>query len=390
MTGGAPAGRDRGEGRRRPPGAAKQSATVAAVASSLLVLLLPTLVVARSLGEPAAAGEYARLERALAPSSDDPVDSAIARAFYTATVSAPPSAPAEASGAAPAVLVQARRTQVLGVTAIAFLIYLAVLLAAGRLQALLACVAVALLPAVRDAGHVLRPETPATALSLLSLVALQSAALAGSRAPRRRPWRRAVLVGGSLAYGALTAALVAATLPSTWGSLIVPGTVLLLAAAQLAMRGGRIVRRRRLEGTPFRALNRRLLPWTATSLLTPALAVVLLSGDRAVRAGAVVASAPVTGLFPPDGIARWIALGLLALGVVAAVVRVGVRFGRRGRIGADLVLLVYCAAFLLLAAARERAADPLPMLPAVAALLAEGARVLLVLGSALLPRSAAA
>lgn len=394
MTRGSPAAEaharpERGDGRHRPPAAAaRRSAAVAAVACSLLVLLLPTLVVAHSLGEPAAAGEYARLLRAVQPADGAvPVDSAIARAFHAATVSMPP--PAAAPNAAPAALVQARRAQVLGVTAIAFLTYLAVLLGAGRLQALLACVAVALLPPVGAAGHVLRPETPATALALLSLVALQSASLVQRRV-HRRPARRAVLAAGSLLYGALTAALVAATLPSTWGSLVVPGTVLLLAAVQLAVRGVRIVRRRRVEGTPVRAINRRLLPWTATSLLTPALAVVLLSTDTAVRGGAVAASAEVSALLPAAGVGRWVALGLLGLGVVAAVARVGVRFGRRGRIGADLVLLVYCAVFLLLAVARERPADPLPLLPAAAALVAEGARALLVLGSALLPRPRAA
>jgi hypothetical protein len=81
-----------------------------------------------------------------------------------------------------------------------------------------------------------------------------------------------------------------------------------------------------------------------------------------------------------------VSVGLLAVGLIAGVLRVGIRFGRGARIGPDLILLVFCAVFLMTSLTSEGLADPLPVLPAMAILLSEGLRALLVLALGVLAR----
>ena len=77
---------------------------------------------------------------------------------------------------------------------------------------------------------------------------------------------------------------------------------------------------------------------------------------------------------------------LLVLGLIAFVFRVGIRFGRGARIGPDLILLVYCAVFLITYVTGEAMGDPLPALPAVVIVMSEGLGALLVLALGLLAR----
>jgi hypothetical protein len=133
---------------------------------------------------------------------------------------------------------------------------------------------------------------------------------------------------------------------------------------------------------PMRAVNARLLPWTAMALAAPALTLWLLSrgeGGPPVDAGATGSD---LGLLPANAFGAASLLTLLVLGALAAVVRAGARLRRGGRIGAELVLFVWCAVVLGGALVRERGTDALPLAVAAAALIAEGAFTVLLLATA--------
>ncbi|MCK5941419.1 MAG: hypothetical protein KAI24_05565 [Planctomycetes bacterium] len=362
------------------PGAApaSRSPRVAALACTLLLLLLPTLVVLRSIGEPAAPGERQRLQRIVeGRPPGDRIDSGVSRLFHGAAVAgeAWPDEPAAQRD----LLVRARLAQVAGVTGMALLTYLAVLLARGRLQALLACAAVAVLPPVFEAGYVLRVETAASLFAVLSVVLLQAASLSTSRHRPRSPRRAAAVAGGLMFCAAGAIAMTCEALPSLGEALLVPGVVLLLGAVQMLVRGRRLLLRRGLLGTPIRAINRRLIPWTAVGLIAPALALWLLSSSYTVAVESLAVSARSSPLLPDGTVAFALAATLLAIGAGAMMVRVGMRFGRGGRISPELILFAFCAVFLLTALGGERQLDPLPLVPAAAAVLSEGLHVLLVL-----------
>ena len=93
-----------------------------------------------------------------------------------------------------------------------------------------------------------------------------------------------------------------------------------------------------------------------------------------------------SSLLPESTFGYAITALLLVVGLVAGVMRVGIRFGRGGRIGPGLILLVFCAVFLITSLTGEGLVDPLPMVPAMAILLSEGLRALLVLALGLLAR----
>jgi hypothetical protein len=134
-----------------------------------------------------------------------------------------------------------------------------------------------------------------------------------------------------------------------------------------------------LQGLPIRSLNRRLIPWTATALVAPAITLWLLSSTLTVSVEALAVTERTSALLPENVLGYAVVVALLAVGFVAGVLRVGLKLGRGGRIGSDLILLVYCAVFLMSLWAGEPRYDPLPVLPALAILLSEGLRTLLVL-----------
>lgn len=362
-----------------------RSASIAAVCCSLLVLLLPSLVVFVAVGTPAKTDELARLQRIVEgrPKAER-IDTSGSRMFHTAAI-ADATWPV-AADAQRGLVVRARLMQVFGITALAFLTYLSVLLARGRLQALLACGLIAALPPVAQAGYILRPETPATLFALLSLVLLQVASRPAPRHRYRSP-RRSMMVGGGLMLCASVAAGMACeAMPSVGAILLVPGVVLLAGAVQLANRGIRCFRRRALIGTPIRSLNRRLIPWTATALVAPAITWWLLSSTLTVSVDDLAVTQRASSLLPDSSLGYAVSVGLLAVGLIAGVLRVGIRFGRGARIGPDLILLVFCAVFLMTSLTSQGLADPLPVLPAMAILLSEGLRALLVLALGVLAR----
>ena len=348
------------------------------ICCTLLVLLLPSVVAGLSVDRPASPGERDRIERVIQQRFGQArVDTSGSRMFHTAAI-AEAAWPDDEAGQR-ALILRARLSQVLGVAALGFLTYLAVMLARGRLQALLACALIAGLPPVAQAGYVLRPETPGTLFALLSLLLLQVASRPAPRHRSRSP-RRSLMVGFGLMFcAAVSTALACETLPSLGASLLVPGLVLMIGAAQLLPRGFRCFRRRGLDRLPIQALNRRLIPWTATVLVAAAITLWLLNSSLTVPIAALAVTERASPLMPAGALAYGCVIGLVLLGVVASVFRVGLSLGRGGRIGPDLILFVYCAVFLISAWVVDRGGDPLPLVPALAIVLSEGMRVVLVL-----------
>ncbi|MFK7741629.1 MAG: hypothetical protein AB8H80_15030 [Planctomycetota bacterium] len=378
-----------------------RSAYAAVLFCSLLVLLLPPLVAGLSIGSDATPGELARMQRIVGPSqssqqqqqqqpsppavASERVDTGGSRLFHTATLGSSVGGWPDDSEAQQALVVQARLAQVFGLGALALLTYLSVLLARGRLQALFACALFSLLPPVAQAGHILRPETIATTFAMLAVVLFQAASRPAPRARSRSPLRSQAAGAGLMLCGALAAAMTCETMPSLGKILLVPGLVLVVASIQLGSRTYQCWRRRELEGTPIRAVNRRLVPWTATALLAPAMTIALMRLSWTVPVEALAVTEQVSELLPALSVASLPTFVLMLIGLVAGILRVGLRLGRRAKVGPDLILFVFCALFLMptLAAAAMgggRAAvppDPLPQLPAMAVVLSEGLRTLL-------------
>ncbi len=344
----------------------------------MAIVVLPGLVAGASIDAPPLPGEIVRLQGALDPAGPSGSSgSEVARQFFVSTLANGAILPTEPARKAE-VVSRARLAQCASVLGLGLLVYVAVLLARGRLQALLACCCLAALPPVAVEGYVLRPETPAALFTVLALVLLQCLAQPQRGRGHHPAWRRALFVFGlSLCTTAATALAVAA-LPSIGECLLVPGIVLTVAAVQLGLRSLRIGRRIGFLRVPIRSINHRLLPWTATALLAPAMALILLSA-AAVPVDTLPATTSAVALLPANAWGRGLVVVVALVGTLAGVLRVGLRFGRRGRIGADLVLLIFCAVFLASAAGAPTAVDSLPGAPAMAVMLSEGARLCLLL-----------
>jgi len=369
------------------PGAApaNRSPKVAALCCSVLVLLLPTLLVLLSIGEEAAPGELQRLERVVeGRPPGQQIDTSTSRLFHSAAVA--DAVWPDQADAQQALLVRARLAQVVGITGLAFLIYLVVLLARGRLQALLSCALLALLPPVFEAGYVLRVETAGTLFALLSVVLMQVASLPTPRHRAQQPRRARIVAGGLMLCAAVAIAVTCEAMPSLGEALLVPGVVLVLGAVQMAFRGRRLLRRRGLMGTPIRAINWRLIPWTALAFFAPAVSLWVLNQSYTVSVEQLEVTARHSSLLPQGTFGFALCATLLAVGAVSWIVRVGVRFGRGGRISPELILFSFCAVFLLTALGDPVERDPLPLLPAAAIVIGEGAHAVLVLALGLLAR----
>lgn len=359
---------------RRPP---SRSAKLAVVCCSLLVLLLPTVVVGLSVGQPASQGELVRVERVIEQRHHKGrIDTSGSRLFHTAAIPDAAWPPDQASQQA--LILRARLMQVLGIAAIVFLTYFAVMLARGRLQALLACALMAGLPPVLQSGYILRAETPATLFALLSVLLFEVASQPAPRHRSRRPLQSSLFGFGLMFCAASAAAMACETLPSLGTTLLVPGVVLMIGAVQLWPRGFRCLRRRGLNGLPIRSLNRRLTPWTATVLVAAAIALWLQNSSWAVSVESLARTEPTSPLMPSNPLAYGAVVGLLVVGLIASILRVGLQLGRGWRIEPGLILFVYCAVFLMQAWVRERDYDPLPVVPALAILLSEGLRAVMV------------
>jgi hypothetical protein len=365
--------------RPRPTAALRRRfGTVAAGCATLAVVLLAPLAAGLGIDAPPTSAEVAHLEQALGGDGAAPArgGSEIVRLWFRAAAGADASVPPDDAGRV-RLVARARLSQVLVIGAIAGLVYVAVLLARGRLQALLASAALAGLPPVLQEGARLRPEGLATALVLLATVLLQCFAQTASRRAPGARWRRAVSLLGLGACAALALGLALATLPSAGAPVLLPGLVVTLGAAWLGVRALRVARRTGLERLPCRALNGRLLPWTALALVVPAVAILELEALISAPIEDLPATRSQAALLPGTGWLRGAAWTLLGGGAVAAVLRVGLRLGRGGRIGAEVVLLVYGALGLAAAWGAPPGADPLPAAPALAIVLAEGLRLVL-------------
>lgn len=117
------------------------------------------------------------------------------------------------------------------------------------------------------------------------------------------------------------------------------------------------------------------------ALAGPALTLWLLARGEGGPPVAAGATGSELGLLPENVVGAIAAGGLIVLGGAALLVRVGAGLRRTGRIGPDLVLLVYCAAVFGGALRREAGTDALPLVVAAAALLGEGAFTALLLAT---------
>lgn len=337
------------------------------------VLALPALLAGARLDAPPRPGE---LQRLAAAAAGGPTGSEVARRFQLAT--APAVVPEALHGPQPvaepataAFVARARLVQVLFLFAASAGVYVATMLARGRLQALLACLCLPLLAPLAAEGHVLRPETASTVFTLLALVLLQVLA-ADVHRRRQRGWRRGIVLAADGAVAALALGLATAALPARGGGLLLPGFVMSVAALHLGARAVRLLRRNGLLRLPIGAINRRLWPWTLAAVLAPVAGLVLLQRLLGGSVDSLPATPSDAGLLPAALALRWPLQALLGLGTVVAVLRIGLRFGRRGRIGPDLVLLVYCALQWACTAGGGPGIDALPAAPAAAIVLSEG------------------
>jgi len=361
----------------------------ALVGGGLLVTIvaLPALLAGTGIDAPPRPDELQRLADALrGPPALGEAGSEVARQFYLAAVHGSagrlPAEPAALS----AFVATARLAQLGGLFATTACVYLATALARTRAQGLLACLFLLLLPPVAADGHALRPETPATLFAAFALLLLQGLARVDPVRARRSPLSRVAVPAATSVLAALALSLAVAALPARGAVVLLPGAVLTVLAAQLLLRGRRVWRRQELSGLPIQAINRRLWPWLLAAMLVPAAAFWLLELAVRVPAGALQPTAAVAGLLPASPLQRGALLALLVVGAFTAVVRVGLRTGRRGRVGPDLVLLVYCGLQLAAAWAAGPGTDMLPAVPALAVLLAEGASAVATLGAWLLLR----
>jgi hypothetical protein len=335
------------------------------------VLALPVLVVGVSLAAPAAAGEVERLLQALVepPPGDVP---AVVRAFGRAAVRVagrelPTDGPTQAAW-----LSQARLVQMAAIAAVAGLCYLTTLVARSRLQALLAAAWLAAAAPVVTTGHVLRPTSAAAAFGLVGLLCMQMV-VAPTRRGGAASWSRTARQWGLCGCAAAATGLAIAAAPQAVHVLFLPGCVLTLAGLQLLLRSLRVVRRRGSRCVPVPSLNRRLWPWTVLTFLVPLAVLMFLPRTAPV----VDAAAVVAPLLPGPGAWRWVTIAAVWVGAGFGAVRTGLRFGRGGRVGPDLVLLVYTAAWLVSSFAADLGTDLLPAAPALVIAASEGAAGLL-------------
>ncbi|MCR9248235.1 MAG: hypothetical protein NXI31_24670 [bacterium] len=328
---------------------------------------LPALIAGLDIDSAAAVGE---LERLRAAHAGEP-GSELARQFLLAGVWPFPGEWPVAVAAAERLLATARLMQIAGLFAIAGLTYFAMLLARGRLAALASAAALAVLPVVHDVGHVLRPETAGVMFTMLGLLLLQSltTVLHGGRS-RGRVRRAIVLVlfagAAGFAFG-----MGIGTVPSLGGTLLIGIALFMLTTLQLALRGLGVGRRRGMMAWPAFAITGRLWPMAAVALAGPVGAIFLMLWSLELPVDELLPTRLAAAVLPQQPLAFCVVLVLLAIGALVLLLRTGIRFGRRGRVTPEVVLLAYVATQTLGLATFAPGRDSLPAAPALAMLVGE-------------------
>lgn len=342
----------------------------------LVFVLLPVLLAGQRIAEPAAPGEFRRvLAGAAGPEVDSP-DTVLARLFYGSAI-ADQAPPADADGEQ-RLLTQARLAQLGSLAAITMLGYLVVMLAFGRSRALLTCLFLLCLPPIAGEGHVLRPEAPAALFGGLQVLLMQGIPSLQRASARRGPWRRRIVLLAMATMAALASSLAVAAFPAAGLYLLVGGAAMTAAGVQLGHRLIRTMLRRKWPVLPLHAITRRLWPWVVVGAASLVVAMVLAKASYRGHADDLLPTATSALLLPASPWLRWPLQVLLGVGSVALVCRVGLRFGRRGRLGPEFVLALSCAVLLLHRGLRGDGTDALMACVPMAFVLAEGAVAMVV------------
>jgi len=345
---------------------------------TVLVLLLPALVGGVGIDAPAGDMELRRLEAALGVGGDAAGRSWPADLYYTAAVPGRPEA-----GASAGLLHQARLASVGGLVVVSGMVYLLLAMARRRSTGLLACMALAALPPVWQMGAELRPSVPAAAFAGMAMLLLAGFPQQVRHRPgERRLTRWAGLLAAMAAIGCLVG-LAAACASSATVLMLVPGGAMLLVVGALWMAIPRLLRRVALPRIPLSAMHWRMAPWVALCAVN--LVVVSWTLDACLVGGAAPAGTP-SGLLP-DRPEAWIPLVCLAaVGGGRLLVGVGIRLDHLRRISPDTVIVIYAAVMLGQRAVGDAAGGALVAAPALAILVAEGARATLMFAASRLLR----
>ncbi len=177
-----------------------------------------------------------------------------------------------------------------------------------------------------------------------------------------------VLLAGT---AAMAIGFAVAALPTAGILLLVPGCAAMMATAQLGLRLLRALRQRRHSFVPMRAAAARLWPWVWAAIATLFASILLL--NVAAREPERLEPTPsALGVLPSSPWLGYPLAVLATLGATRLLLRTGQRLGRRGRLGSDFLLLLYCAVLLAQRLLRSPGDDALPAALPMALLLAEG------------------
>lgn len=279
----------------------------------------------------------------------------------------PEQLPPADSPAALALLAGLRHLQLGWWAALSVFTWLVARRALGNPFPLFACCLLALLGPVAACGGTLRPEVPAAAFGMLGVLLLQL--LPTLRPPRARRFSRtntlALVATSACAFGTALA-LVPAN--ATW--LLVPGLMMLLVLASLALQLRRVLARHGFLAVPVRAASFRMLPWVLLVLGSMAFAVLLL-GSTSTKVQPLTPMA--CSLLPTEAMAAAL-VGLLAVvGAALLLFGVGTAIGRPGHMGPIHPLFACCAVELIHAALVPRGLDLTSACAPLALVAAQGA-----------------
>ncbi len=317
----------------------------------------------RGIDAPARPDELAHLAQAIADPEGEVGGPAVL--FYGATL--PAVASSDGVGSLAKHVPVARMASLLGILVSTILLYLSVLLARGRMQALIAALVYGVMPGVASQGYVLRPEIPVTVFGLLGLIILQS--LPNRLASRRtRPIASRALLSSGYALAVGTAFALAAVSLSWYGIyLVVPGACLLLS---ILLTGYRFIRsvQRMPAVIPLIPMFKRVAPWFVIAVF----ALVIMAAVFAMVEPNTELTTFESGLLPGGGAASVSVLVLAVIGGLYWVYRAGLVMGRWRRLTAEVVLLVFCLTLLMQRRLLPLGAGSLPAAGPLAVLVAEG------------------